>query len=64
MGSRSRYDRRFYVVGAAVIAAAVAGKLLGADAFSEYPAVAVGIDPSTLILSVLLILAGLAPRHG
>jgi energy-coupling factor transport system permease protein len=60
----SRYDRRFYVVGAAVVAMAIAGKLLGADAFSEYPGVAVGLEPSTLTLSVLLVLAGLAPRHG
>lgn len=60
---RSRYDRRFYAVGAVVIAAAVAGKLLGADGFSEYPTVAVGLEPSTLALSALLVLAGLAPRH-
>jgi len=61
---RSRYDRRFYAVGAAVLVAAIAGKLLGADAFSEYPALAVGLGLSTLTLSALLVLAGLAPRHG
>jgi energy-coupling factor transport system permease protein len=60
---RSRYDRRFYTTGAVVLAAAVAGKLLGADAFSEYPMVAVGLGPSTVALSTLLILAGLAPRR-
>jgi len=63
-GLRSRHDWRFYAIGAAVLAAAIAGKLLGADAFSQYPAVAVGLEPSTLGLSVLLILAGFAPRHG
>lgn len=57
----SRYDRRFYAVGATVLAAAIAGKLLGADAFAEYPTVEVGLPPATLGLSALLILSGLAP---
>jgi len=58
---RSRYDRRFYAVGAILLAAAIAGKALGADAFSEYPTVAVGLGPATLALSALLLLAGFAP---
>jgi energy-coupling factor transport system permease protein len=62
--NRSRYDRRFYAAGAAVLAAAVVGKLLGADAFAEYPTLAVGASAPTLGLSVLLILSGLAPYRG
>jgi energy-coupling factor transport system permease protein len=57
----SRYDRRFYATGAAVLAAALAGKLLGADAFAEYPAIEIGVEPTTLALSGLLVLSGLVP---
>jgi energy-coupling factor transport system permease protein len=60
----SRYDRRFYATATAVLAAAIAAKLLGADAFSEYPSIEVGIGSGTLALSALLVLSGLAPlRH-
>jgi energy-coupling factor transport system permease protein len=59
---RSRYDGRFYAAGAVVLLAAIAGKLTGADAFAEYPAIEIGTGPATLALSVLLILSGLAPR--
>jgi len=58
---RSRYDRRFYAVGAVVLAAAIAGEALGADAFHAYPVVEVGAGSATLALSVLLLLSGLAP---
>jgi hypothetical protein len=58
---RSRYDRRFYAVGALVLIAAVAGKFLGADGFNAYPTVALGIAPATAALSALVVLAGLAP---
>jgi energy-coupling factor transport system permease protein len=58
---RSRFDRRFYATGALVLTAAIVGKFVGADAFSEYPTVEVGLAPPTLILSVLLLLSGLAP---
>jgi hypothetical protein len=60
--NRSRYDRRFFAVGATVLTAAIAGKLLGADSFAEYPTVAVGAPPATIALSTLLILSGLTPR--
>jgi energy-coupling factor transport system permease protein len=60
---RSRYDRRFYVIGAAVFVVAVAGKLLGADAFAEYPAVEVGVGPPVLAVSTAIVLSGLAPLH-
>jgi energy-coupling factor transport system permease protein len=58
---RSRYDRRFYATGAAVLAAAIAGKLLGADAFHEYPGIELGADSATLALSGLLVLSGFVP---
>lgn len=60
-GFASRFDRRFYLVGALVLAAAVAGELLDADAFHAYPTVHVGFEPATLALSVALIFSGFAP---
>lgn len=59
--SRSRYDRRFYAIGPAVLAAAIAAKVLGADAFSEYPSIEIGADPATLAVSAVIALSGLAP---
>lgn len=58
---RSRYDGRFYAIGAIVLVAAVVGKLVGADHFAAYPTIEIGTDPSTAALSVLLVAAGLAP---
>lgn len=60
---RSRYDRRFYSVGAIVLVAAVAGLILGADSFHAYPTIEVGLGPGTVALSALIVLAGLAPRR-
>jgi energy-coupling factor transport system permease protein len=60
---RSRYDGRFYAIGGVVLAAAIAGKLAGADAFSEYPTVEIGAATGTLALSCLIGLSGLAPRR-
>jgi energy-coupling factor transport system permease protein len=61
----SRFDRRFYAVGAAVLAAAVGGKTLGADEFATYPTVEIGVGASTIALSSLIVIAGLAPlRRG
>jgi energy-coupling factor transport system permease protein len=57
----SRYDRRFYLAGVLVLAAAVAAKALGADDFDAYPTVQLGIGPATVALSALLVLSGLAP---
>lgn len=57
----SRYDRRFYATGAAVLIAAVAGKLLGADGFVAYPTVEVGLGAASLALAAAVLLAGLAP---
>jgi energy-coupling factor transport system permease protein len=58
---RSRYDPRFYGVGIAVLSAAIFAKLLGADEFSAYPTVEVGVGPATAVLATLLVVAGLAP---
>ncbi|MGH2974425.1 MAG: hypothetical protein ACRDLL_06090, partial [Solirubrobacterales bacterium] len=60
---RSRYDRRFYVAAAAVLAAAIAGKLLAADAFREYPRIELGAGWATLALSGLLVLSGFVPMR-
>jgi energy-coupling factor transport system permease protein len=60
-GSGSRYDRRFYATGAFVLAVAIAGKLLGADAFAEYPATEIGVSAPTLGVAALVALSGLAP---
>jgi len=63
--SRSRYDRRFYLIAAAVLLTACAGKLLGADDFQAYPTVAIGFGPATLAVAAVVTLSGLAPlRHG
>jgi len=63
--SHSRYDRRFYAVAAAVLLAAIAGKLLGADDFQAYPTVAIGFGPATLAVAAVVTASGLAPlRHG
>jgi hypothetical protein len=52
-------------MGAAVLSAAIAGKLLGADGFDAYPTATVEVAPATVALSAIVVLAGLAPwrRH-
>jgi energy-coupling factor transport system permease protein len=60
---RSRHDRCFYAAGAAVLSAAIAGKLLGADGFEAYPTIELGTEPSTIALSTLIALSGLAPMR-
>lgn len=61
--ARSRHDARFLVTGVIVLAAAIAAKVLGAGGFDAYPTVKLGLDPATVALSVLLVVAGLAPRR-
>ncbi|HKT83229.1 MAG TPA: hypothetical protein VJQ84_05265, partial [Solirubrobacterales bacterium] len=58
---RSRYDRRFYATGAVVLAVAIAGKALGADAFGEYPTTEIGSGATTLAVAAVVALSGLAP---
>jgi energy-coupling factor transport system permease protein len=59
--ARSRFDRRFYAVAAVVLAAAIAGKLLGADGFQTYPSIRIGLGPATLAVAAIVTLSGLAP---
>jgi energy-coupling factor transport system permease protein len=61
-GFKSRYDGRFYATGAIVLVAAVLGKVIGADGFSAYPTVELGIEPSTVAVAAVVALSGLAPR--
>jgi energy-coupling factor transport system permease protein len=61
LGRASRFDRRFYLAGALVLAAAIAAELLGADGFHAYPTIELGLDPAAFALSALLVLSGLAP---
>ena len=58
---RSRHDARFYAAGAAVTLAAIAGKLLGADGFTAYPALHIGTSATTIALATLIALSGLTP---
>ncbi|HEY2478466.1 MAG TPA: energy-coupling factor transporter transmembrane component T [Solirubrobacterales bacterium] len=61
----SRHDARFYAVAAVVMAAAIVGKVLGADDFHTYPTIQVGLGPATLIVSAVVLASGLAPwRRG
>lgn len=60
----SRFDRRFYIAALAVLAAASAGKLLGADSFHAYPTIHLGLEPAALAVAAVSFLAGLTPvRH-
>jgi energy-coupling factor transport system permease protein len=59
--SRSRYDRRFYLVAAIVLLTAIAGKLAGADDFQAYPTISIGFGPATLAVAAIVTLSGLAP---
>lgn len=58
---RSRYDRRFYLTGAVVLVAAIAGKLAGADEFHTYPTIEVGLSAPTLAVATAVAASGLAP---
>jgi energy-coupling factor transport system permease protein len=61
----SRYDRRFYAVGALVVATASVGKVLGADDFDVYPRLAIGLGPATVAVAAITTLSGFAPlRRG
>jgi energy-coupling factor transport system permease protein len=60
----SRFDARFYAVGLALLAVTVAFAAVGAGGFHAYPTVDAGAGPATLVLALLVALAGLAPRDG
>jgi energy-coupling factor transport system permease protein len=57
----SRYNARFFAIGAIVAAAAIAAKLFGADSFAAYPALRVGLSPASVALCGLVVASGLAP---
>jgi energy-coupling factor transport system permease protein len=61
--ARSRYDARFLVTAAIVLAVAIAAGVVGAGGFDAYPTVGLDLDPATVALSVLLLAAGVAPRR-
>jgi energy-coupling factor transport system permease protein len=58
---RSRFDGRFYAIAAAILIAAIAAKLLGADDFHTYPRIELAFGPAAFMLSALLVASGLAP---
>jgi energy-coupling factor transport system permease protein len=61
----SRHDARFYLAATAVLAAAIGGKVLGADDFHAYPQIHIGIGASTLAVSAVVLASGLVPwRRG
>jgi energy-coupling factor transport system permease protein len=57
---QSRFDRRFYAIAVAVLLAAGAGKLLGADDFHAYPTLHLSGGAATIAVIGVLILSGLA----
>jgi energy-coupling factor transport system permease protein len=59
---KSRYDARFYAVGTAILLAAIAARMLGADGFNAYPTIEIDLGLPTIALSTVIVLSGLAPR--
>jgi energy-coupling factor transport system permease protein len=57
----SRWDVRFYLVSAAVLVVAIAGKVLGADDFHTYPTIHFGFGPATGVICAVVLASGLAP---
>jgi energy-coupling factor transport system permease protein len=57
----SRHDARFYAVALVVLAAAIVGKVVGADDFHAYPRIYIGTGASTLAVCAIVLLSGFAP---
>ncbi|HEY2055268.1 MAG TPA: energy-coupling factor transporter transmembrane component T [Solirubrobacterales bacterium] len=57
----SRFDVRFYAVGAVVLVAAILGKVAGADDFQAHPTISIGLGPATLVVCAVVLASGLAP---
>jgi energy-coupling factor transport system permease protein len=57
----SRFDSRFFAVGAVVLLTAIAAKVAGADGFSTYPTVEIGAGVETVAISLVVLAAGFAP---
>jgi energy-coupling factor transport system permease protein len=60
----SRYDVRFYLVAAIVLAVAIVGKVLGADDFHTYPTISLGLSPGTFAVAAVVLASGFAPWRG
>jgi energy-coupling factor transport system permease protein len=61
----SRFDLRFYAVAVAVLAVAIVGKSVGADAFHTYPTISMSVGPATFAVCAVVLASGLAPwRRG
>ena len=63
-GRRSRHDRRFFLGGLAIIAALALSAISGDSGFTAYPSIEWHIGPATILLSALLVGAGLLTRRG
>ena len=61
VSDRSRFDSRFFAVGTAVLLAAIAAKVAGADGFATYPRVEIGASAETIAISLVVLAAGFAP---
>jgi len=57
----SRHDARFYAAATVVLAAAIVGKVIGADDFHAYPRIYIGTGASTLAVCAIVLASGLAP---
>jgi energy-coupling factor transport system permease protein len=57
----SRHDARFYLAAAAVLAAAIVGKVLGADDFHTYPTIQMRFAPGAAAVCSVVLVSGLAP---
>jgi energy-coupling factor transport system permease protein len=60
----SRFDARFYLVAAALLALTIGLAILGAGQFDAYPSLRLDADPATVVLAALVALSGMAPRRG
>ena len=61
---RPRQDRRFFIVGAAILIGSLAARSAGVGGFETYPTVVLGADAATCALAVVLAATGLAPLRG
>lgn len=60
---RSRHDRRFLVAGLTIIAAFLLNAFIGGSGFDAYPSIAWDADPTSILLAVILVAAGMVTRR-
>lgn len=60
---RSRHDRRFLVAGIAILVAFALNLVVGSSHFDPYPSIEWQVDPTSLLLSAVLLSAGFATRN-